>query len=277
MYAQITVSGPDAISFLQGQLTQDLQKVSEAYSPLAAWCTPQGRVIAVLRLLKLPDGIGLILPADLADDVSNGLAVYRMRAKVLMQAAGSDWRALAIANTTDIELVKARHLLPVAEANASCYDDGIHVVSPNRQQDFFEIYGTHSALQEAGLSFINPLSQSDWQAARINSGITDIVPATSGKYTPHMLNLDQLGALSFSKGCYTGQEIVARTEHLGSVKRRVAHFRAAAPVALGEEVLLDGTAVGEVVAAADREVLAVLPVALQTLELHAANVPLQPD
>ncbi|MGB5353273.1 MAG: hypothetical protein WBN32_06670 [Woeseia sp.] len=276
MYAQISVSGPDAISFLQGQLTQDLQKVSESHSPLAAWCTPQGRVIAVLRLLKLADGIGLILPTDLVDDVINGLSVYRMRAKVIMQAAASDWRALAIANTTDIELIKARHLLPAADANACCYDDGIHVVSPNTQQDFFEIYGSDSALQDAGLSFINPLSGSDWQAARINCGITDIVPATSGKYTPHMLNLDQLGALSFSKGCYPGQEIVARTQHLGSVKRRVAHFRSAAPVALGDAVLLDGTAVGEVVAAANRDVLAVLPVALQSLELHAATVPLQP-
>ncbi|NNC76621.1 MAG: tRNA-modifying protein YgfZ, partial [Woeseiaceae bacterium] len=157
-----------------------------------------------------------------------------------------------------------------------CHDDGIHVVSPGARQDFLEIYGTEDALEVAGLSFVAPLSAADWQAARIGAGIVDIVPVTSGKYTPHMLNLDRLGAVNFDKGCYVGQEIVARTQHLGSVKRRAAHFRAAAPVALGDGVLLDGTTVGEVVAAANRDVLAVLPVALQQAELHAANVALQP-
>lgn len=276
MYAQITVSGPDAVTFLQGQLTQDLRKVSAECSPLAAWCTPQGRVVAVIRLLQLADGFGLVLPAELVDDVVAGLSVYRMRAKVILQAAGADWRARAIANSTDTELLAARHLLPAAQADASRYHDGIHVVSPNATQDFLEVYGTDAALQQAGLQFVSPLSDPDWRAARIASGITDIVLATSRKFTPHMLNLDRLGALSFDKGCYAGQEIVARTQHLGSVKRRVAHFHAAAPVALGDSVMLDGTTVGEVVAAAEREVLAILPVALQEIDLHAANVALQP-
>lgn len=276
MFSQITVSGPDAIPFLQGQLTQDVHKVSAVHSPLAAWCTPQGRVVAVLRLLRLADGIGLVLPADLVADVMAGLSVYRLRARAVLQAVDSGWCAMAIANATDLELVKARNLMPRAEANASCYDDGIHIVSPSATQEFLEVYGAQVALDTAGLSFVSPLSDADWQAARIGSGITDIVPVTSGKYTPHMLNLDRLGALNFDKGCYVGQEIVARTQHLGSVKRRVAHFHAAAPVALGDGVLLDGTTVGEVVAAANREILAVLPVALQQVELHAANVALHP-
>jgi folate-binding protein YgfZ len=276
MYSQITVRGADAVTFLQGQLTQDLHTVSESCSPLAAWCTPKGRVIAVMRLLKIGDGIGLVLPAELADDLVAGLSRYRLRARVEFLAADPGWRACAVANATDIELLKARHLLPASAAAASCATDGVSVVSPNPAQDHIEVYGTAAALQAAGLSFASPLSDTDWRAARIGSGIADLAPATSGKYTPHMLNLDKLGAVSFKKGCYTGQEIVARTQHLGAAKRRAAHFHAAAPVAVGDSVLLDGTTVGEVLSAAGREVLVLLPVALQDVELHAGNIALQP-
>ncbi|MGB5345113.1 MAG: hypothetical protein WBN23_03015 [Woeseia sp.] len=276
MYSKITVAGPDAISFLQGQLTQDLRLVTESFSPLAAWCTPKGRVIAVMRLLQTGDGVDLVLPGGLAAEVTAGLAVYRLRAKVEFSAAGPDWRALAIANTTDLELLRARQLLPFAAAGVSCVADGLHIVSPNARQDHIEVYGDATALQSAGLSFVSPLTDTDWQAARIAAGITDLVPATSGKFTPQMLNLDTLAAVSFNKGCYTGQEIVARTQHLGAVKRRIARFHAAAPLALGENVTLDGTTVGEIVAAAERDVLAVLPIALHGVELHATNIALHP-
>lgn len=276
MFSQIIASGTDARTFLQGQLTQDVAAVTPQHSPLAAWCSPQGRVIATLRLMALTDGVGLVMPFEMIGEVIAGLSIYRLRAQVTLQPVGEEWRAQAVANAADIELLKARQLLPEARAAATCHAAGIHAVCPTDSREFVEVYGAEDALAAADLNFLKPLSATDWQAARIAAGITDIVPATSRRFTPHMLNLDRLGALSFAKGCYTGQEIVARTQHLGSVKRRVARFRATAPVALGDPVSLDGTTVGEVVAAAHREVLAVLPVALQEVGLHAADVALQP-
>ncbi len=276
MYAQIAVTGADALKFLQGQLTQDVHAASSTHSPLAAWCTPQGRVIATLRLLQIEAGLGLVLPTELAGEVIAGMTRYRLRAQVLLEQSGDAWCALAVANTPDIELLQARRLLPDMQPGASRSADGITVVCPDRHRRLVEIYATRDALQSQGLEFVAPLTASDWQAGRITAGITDIVPPTSSKFTPHMLNLDRLGAISFDKGCYTGQEIVARTQHLGSVKRRVAHFRAAAPLAIGDSVHLDGTSVGEVVAAAEHDVLVLLPVALHGTRLDAGTVALDP-
>jgi hypothetical protein len=123
-------------------------------------------------------------------------------------------------------------------------------------------------MQAAGLSFRRPLSDTEWKLALIQAGIPTIEAATTEKYTPHMLNLDCLGAISFSKGCYTGQEVVARTEHLGRAKRRLMHFRMDAPgVQAGDRVIHDGQEVGEVVNVAGPHLLAVAPVELHGEEL----------
>jgi hypothetical protein len=135
-------------------------------------------------------------------------------------------------------------------------------------------------MQAAGLSFHRPLSDTEWKLALIQAGIPTIEAATTEKYTPHMLNLDCLGAISFSKGCYTGQEVVARTEHLGRSKRRLMHFRVDAPgVAAGDRLSHDGRDVGEVVNEAGQHLLAVVPVELhgEELSIHgrrASPVPL---
>ncbi len=276
MFGLVSVTGTDARNFLQGQLTQDVATVTGEHSPLAAWCTPRGRVQALLRLLAEDGGIGLVLPVELLADVVTGLERYRLRASVEFRRADPDWSAQAVANQTDLELLRARGLLPPARRDASRRRDGVTAVTVDPDGRVVEIYATRPALAAAGLSFTAPLSAADWQAGRIAAGIADVVPATSARFTPHMLNLDRLGAVSFDKGCYAGQEIIARTQHLGSAKRRLAHFRAAAPLAIGDAVQLDGTSVGEVVAAADRDALALLPVELHGRELHAGRVRLEP-
>lgn len=276
MFSLITATGMDARNFLQGQLTQDMDRVTANCSPLAAWCTPRGRVIATLRLLAHDEGVGVVLPSEMVDPVLAGLARYRLRAKVDLAPAGTDWTAVAVANAQDFELLKARHLMPEAAPDASRSLEGVHTVRPSQEQDFIEIYARRTALEALDLAFAKPLHATGWRQCRIAAGIADIVPATTDKYTPHMLNLDLLGAISFEKGCYTGQEIVARTEHLGSVKRRLKRFSASSALAVGDGVLLDGTTVGNVVAAADRDVLVMLPVALHEQKLHAAGAQLHP-
>jgi len=276
MFDRITVTGRDATSFLQAQLSQNLSAVSDTHSPFAAWCTPQGRVVAVMRTLKLDNGFGLVLPRELVDEVVAGLEKYRLRADVAFERAGDDHRALAVASAPDLELLRARDLQPEGRQDASRRGGGVHVVCADRAGGLFEIYGTADTLAETGIELSAPLSDADWQASRIAAGIIDIVPATSNRYTPHMLNLDRLGALSFDKGCYPGQEIVARTQYRGRVKRRLAHYRAASPLAVGDPVELDGTGVGEVVAAAEREALVMLPVELHDRALHVGGTGIEP-
>jgi tRNA-modifying protein YgfZ len=264
MYTQISVRGDDAESFLQGQLTQDIGKVSDTVSPLAAWCSPQGRVIASMRLLRLHDGIGMVLPTSMADRVLDGLARYRLRARVDLQAVGSDWQALAVTDKDDLQMLAMQALLPDHGPGKSVSRADITAVSLDSARTLVEVYGPLAA---AGIEVKKPLSPEAWLQARVAAGIADITDANSEKFTPHMLNLDKQGAISFSKGCYTGQEIVARTEHRGNAKRRLAPFRASSPVAIGDRLELDGTSVGEVVAAAGTELLVLLP-----LELHGRTL-----
>jgi folate-binding protein YgfZ len=122
-------------------------------------------------------------------------------------------------------------------------------------------------------------SYDDWRLANLRAGVPEILAAQSEEFTPHMLNLDLLGAVSVSKGCYPGQEIVARTHFRGATKRRMLRFESAAPVAPGDKVSLDGRDVGEVLNAIGNDVLAVVPVASVDDELtikgaRLVNLPL---
>lgn len=271
MFSSILASGPDAESFLQGQLTQDLTMVNATHSPLAAWCTPQGRVIAVIRLVAVDAGIRLILPEALATSVIDGLKRYRLRANVELSAGGPEWQSAAVANEADLNMLQAIGLLPDEEAGCSRQVEDIAAVSLDDERQTVELYGN---LRNLKLQM--PLSSEHWQEARLRVGIADVGPASSGKYTPHMLNLDRLDAVSFSKGCYAGQEIVARTQHLGNSKRRIAAFAAAATVPAGSKVDLDGTAVGDVVSSAGRSLLALLPLELHQRDLAVDGISLSP-
>ncbi len=104
-------------------------------------------------------------------------------------------------------------------------------------------------------------SYEDWRLDNLRAGIAEILAAQSEEFTPHMLNLDLLGAVSVSKGCYPGQEIVARTHFRGATKRRMLRFESAAPVAPGDKVSLEGRDIGEVLNAIGNDLLAVVPVA----------------
>lgn len=114
----------------------------------------------------------------------------------------------------------------------------------------------------------------DWRLENLRAGVAEILAAQSEEFTPHMLNLDLLGAVSVSKGCYPGQEIVARTHFRGATKRRMLRFESAAPVAPGDKVTLEGRDVGEVLNAIGNDLLAVVPVANASDKLTVNRVPL---
>ena len=266
----IIASGADAFSFLQGQLTQDTGRLAQEACTLAAWCNPKGRVISVARMLAdgtRDDEIALAVPAELADAVLQRLAMYRLRAKVELRPA-SDWAAVAIAADADLERLAARGLLPDT-ANRSMRNHGIVTFRPGGSSGCVEVYGRLAALHAAGLVFEHPLGDAAWRLALIDAGIITLGTPTTEKYTPHMLNLDRVGAVSFNKGCYTGQEVVARTEHLGSVRRRLMHFRANGQgFVAGDKVAHGDGEVGEIVDVSGEHLLAVLPVELHDRTLR---------
>ncbi len=188
----ITVSGPDAFEFLQGQLTNDLRLLDAQGTLLSAWCNPKGRVICLMTVTRTPDGYSLSIPTDLTEDIIKWLTMFRFRSKVEFE------------------------VLPDS----------------------------------------TPVSMSE----NIESGVPWIGLKQSEKFTPHMLNLDLLDAISLDKGCYTGQEIIARTHYKGATKRRTLRFESEKPVSAGDKVSLDGRDIGEVLNASGNDLLAVVPI-----------------
>lgn len=252
-----SVSGPDHVDFLQGQLTQDVRRIgNDAPLSMAASCDPKGRVLAVVTLLARPGGILMFLRRDIAPGWIRRLLMYRLRAKVDIDEAETA-RALAIPIDRLPNASAAAALLPSAPLEAGQSED--RMLTVRRLGSVAEVYAAEGDAI-AGLAD-DALSAEDWQAARIRAGLPDPGPRSVGEFTPHMLNLERLGAVSFSKGCYTGQEIVARTQHLGKVKRRMFLVAAArgAPLEEGADVLdPEGRRAGAIVTASGHEALAVL-------------------
>jgi len=240
-YRIVTVAGPDRVPFLQGQLTQDLLRLQPGASLPAAWCNPKGRVLVTGTLLGFDGLVGYAVPIDMADAVVRRLGMYRLRAKVDIAIAGEDWAVAAVAG------------MPSPQR-------GVIAVEHAGDRPWVELYGPADAVALCTRDR-ETIDGTGWCRMRVEAGLADIGAEASERYTPHMLNLDRIGALSFTKGCYTGQEVVARTEHLGSVKRRLARFEVNGYLPLVGDRLCEGAEeVGEVVVAAGTAILAMLPV-----------------
>lgn len=257
----ISFSGPDAGSFLQSQLTQDIGDGKSCSGKLAAWCSAKGRVIALGRLLELGNGvIGLSVNAAVADRTIQGLQRFRLRSKVDIDFPASPWGVSAVADDASLAALSAMGFNTLDAFNRSQRLGHITAINIGTESPLVELYGPLEMLE--ALQKVTTLNASQHALARIRAGIPQLDDITSEKFTPHMLNLDALGAVSFDKGCYPGQEIVARTHYLGDSRRRLGRFRLAedgAPAPGDKLVLGEGCKV-DVVNAVDREILAVAPV-----------------
>lgn len=255
MYRSIRITGADRIEFLQGQLTQDVSRLDGATSLTFAWCTPKGRVLVTGRLLARADSIHLVVPAEAAAMTEKRLGLYRLRAKVEL-APADGFRAVACDARSASELVDWRTQAGPDDARGSAVTVG-GLTAVLLEGDTAELYATDAAAGD-NIANIATLDEETWRRTRIKAGQVDIGAGNSERFTPHMLSLDLAGAVSFTKGCYTGQEIVARTQHRGRVKRRLAGYRTAGTAAAtGDKLVADGREVGEVVNAAGDLCLAV--------------------
>ena len=227
----------------------------------AAWCNAKGRVITLVRLLALPDSIGLVVPASLVDSIVQRLTLYRLRADVSIERSKADWAAVAVSDVDSFAQLDRPGLLPTP--NEASSGDGLIAVDYSAADRYVEIFGPGHAFADAGLEFNLALTDREHLAMKVRAGLAEISYENTEKYTPHMLNLDRLGAISFDKGCYTGQEVVARTENLGESKRRLLRYRCdATDVVIGDKLSDGERDVGTVVNVRDAELLAVTPVAM---------------
>lgn len=207
----VAVAGDDARTFLQGQLTNDVHAIERHPGMLAAACNRQGRVQATMRLATHGDDIVLVLPRTLAPAL-----VARLSASVLRADVRIEDRSAALAVAGVIDAPPDAHWSQAAAAAAGL---AMLVASPRR----LLLVGDESALGRA-LAAVPRASQPHWDLACVADGEPTIQPETMALWLPQMLNLDLTGGISFGKGCYVGQEIVARSQHLGRIKRRMLRY-----------------------------------------------------
>jgi len=248
--------GPDAATFLQGQVTHDTSLLADGRTLLAACNTPQGRVIALLRLRQTEDAVYALLPADLVEQVAGRLRRFVLRAKVDVQVA-ADLQVAWVGSQPFSETLAVESYDATRTVSAIPQSGTTEIVSfdyaPGRQA----VAAPGMALRAmTGLSLTKSLPgiEQEWWAADIAAGLPQVFRASSEAWVPQMLNLDLLDGISFTKGCYTGQEIVARTQNLGRIKRRTMRYRAPAGPAIAPlaGLALDGAKVAEVVLGAPR-------------------------
>jgi len=236
-YGLLSVTGADARGFLHAQLTVDVEKLAPDRAVLGGWCSAKGRLLASFLVVPSPEGFLLQVARDLAAPVAKRLSMFILRSKVKIADESDAW---AQYGTWD------------ADAPSSVTWRGDMVDVPAGDRRFLRI--TKESLEARA-------SEAEWTLQEIRAGRPLISAATQDRFVPQMVNFEALGAVDFGKGCYPGQEIVARAQYRGQVKRRMVHATAPAGVALTPGQDFNGGTVVDVAPAANgSELLAVMPV-----------------
>jgi folate-binding protein YgfZ len=242
----VCISGSDRLDFLQGQLTQDVALLVPGKPLLAGWANAKGRLLCVTWMFDWLDQVWLVMPADLCEEVARRLKMFVLRADARVEVASQ--------TVSPLDRQSAKTLIKTEDGHTSdCfYNSSHHYFEPADDTGLI----TGPATEARSLT--------GWRLNCIRAGLPMVWPTTREAFVPQMLNLDLLNGISFTKGCYVGQEIVARTQNLGKIKRRMYGFtnQGAAISQPGDPVYADGQTVGEVVdavcSADQNELLAVI-------------------
>lgn len=225
----IAARGEDVVTFLQGQFSNDIQQVSAEHSQLAAWCNPKGRMLAALRVFRRGDSFHLLLEHSLLEPTLKRLRMFVLRSKVELEDESDDLVGFGLSGPeADARIADLLGAAP-AEPNGVLTRDAITALRLPGPHPRFSLHGPASdlvplwdRLREAGA---RPVGEPVWALQDIRAGQPRIHPGTLEAFVPQMVNLEVIGGVSFKKGCYTGQEVVARMHYLGKPKRRMFRGR----------------------------------------------------
>lgn len=269
----LTVAGNDAGKFLQGQITCNINEITDTKSSLGAMCNPKGRAITTFLLVKSADAFLMILPQELLAAIKKRLQMYVLRSAVTLTDSsdelcliGLSYGAAQPEQALDFATSREENIVVNLQNRSLC------IVKADNAQKFWS--------EQVKLGF-QPEDSAQWRYLDIISGIPWLTEATSEEFIPQMLNLDKLGGISFNKGCYTGQEIVARTHYLGKAKREM--FLAECDVVAAPEpnsIIIDDGAdteqgIGKVLCAQNRQNSCKMLVVLHVSDTNAYNLRLK--
>lgn len=296
-FSTLRVGGADAESFLQNLLSNDIREVSATRAQFSSFNTAKGRMLATFLIWRDGDDFLLQLPASLCEALRKKLTMYVLRAKVKITDAGGDVIATGLSGKNAQNILQALGVeLPQQPLDIVHSDKlpGIVIKLGDTRFMLITTSGSAQAIREALSDQVNQVEGAYWDWLSIRAGIPVILNATQEQFVPQMANLDLTGGINFKKGCYPGQEIVARMHYLGKLKRRMylAHVQSETAPQAGDELYspdMEGQASGMIANAAAApdggyDVLAVLQIAsrdghcvhlgsLQGTQLHFEPLP----
>jgi len=228
-FGVIDVSGDDAASFLHGQLTNDVQHLDAAHARLAGYCSAKGRLLASLLSWRSGDTIRLLLSKDLQAAVQKRLSMFVLRAKAKLADASGELAVIGLAGD-------AGHVRGALSGVFDALPDGVHVQVDGTAGSLIRVPDALGQLRylwiglQAQVDALLPsldgklkrVSPAVWDWLDIRAGEARITQPVVEQFVPQMVNYDVLGAVNFRKGCYPGQEVVARSQYRGTIKRRTS-------------------------------------------------------
>ncbi|MGZ8926922.1 MAG: CAF17-like 4Fe-4S cluster assembly/insertion protein YgfZ [Methylobacter sp.] len=278
--AVLEVAGKDAAKLLQGQITCNINDITDIKSSLGALCNPKGRAIATFLLVKKTEAFLLVLPVELLEPVKKRLQMYILRSDVTLTDRSNKLCLIGLYHPDSrlSGLPSPEHLFATTQNEHISVD----LSSTQNQNRYLIIAEAENAMaiwsERVGNQGFQPENSDQWRYLDIISGIPWLTMETSEEFIPQMLNLDKLGGISFNKGCYTGQEIVARTHYLGKAKR--AMFLAECDMEAAPEpnsAIIDdnsGQSTGIVLLAQNKGSICKMLIVLQLDETNTCNLKL---
>ncbi len=217
-YDVIDIKGTEALEFLHSQFTNDLKNLPENSSSLGAWCSPKGRVLYTFRIWHEGETFHLVLPSSQTESFLKRLKMYILRADVEAEVSAAKI-VYGLSGENSNQLIKNA---PENDNAIQQNDETTFIKIPSSLPRYL-IVSENSNLQLGSLQVAadQKSATNQWRLLDIISGVPEILPETADMFLPQMLNLENLGGLSFQKGCYPGQEIVARVKYRGELKKQL--------------------------------------------------------
>ena len=275
----LLIRGPDSLAFLQGQVTCDINELTAEHSVCGAYCTPQGRMVCDFRIVPVGEESWLIaVHRGLAEDALATFGKYIVFSKAELLDASEAWCQFAAWG----DGVAALLGLEAAGENSVRIMDGVYWVQADSMARRFEAMvpvERADALAQSLEQNCGQAAEAAWELQEIEAGIAHVAPETGGKFVPQMLNYQATNRIRFSKGCYTGQEVIARMHYRGKLKNpmHLASVEAALPCPPGTPLFRPGAdqSIGTVVNAAaagdSLRILAVVRIDALEDEVHLAG------
>lgn len=240
-FSGFSITGDDAKTFLQGQLTCDLEDVGRDGIRLAAHCNLKGRVVSLFFLIKAHDGYVAILPNSNLDTAITHLKKYAMFSKVSIESLDETYHVIGAGGNTELDTIET-NTGPIPQAVWSATHDETNVIAKLPSQ-------SHRYLIVSKANLPNDSEPTTWLLDNILECMPMVTAETAEAFLPQMLNLEQHHGLSFTKGCFIGQEVIARTHHLGKLKQKtyIISIKTESPVNLGTKIQSEGKDIGSII------------------------------